>query len=203
MHNPLQPTFGGEWDAFIAKWTVDMNIPVANAGPDQVLECSNLSGTPVTLDGYDSYDPGDDFLAYIWTGPFPEGNGTVLFGSPIVTLQIGTSTITLVVNNGSFDSDPDTVEITVTCTPEQHIGLIIDYVNALVGVLNKGQRNSLTRKLVGALDHLEKENTHAAIQKLKEFIRVVEGYIRTEKLSPTDGQLLLEAAQDVILNLNS
>jgi hypothetical protein len=81
---------------------------------------------------------------------------------------------------------------------------MIDHVNALVSskVLSKGRGNSLTRKLVDALKHLEKGNTHAAIQKLQEFISVVEGYIRTGKLPSADGQLLLDAAHEVILNLD-
>lgn len=51
------------------------NPPLADAGVDQTLECTLLTGTQVTLDGSASSD--EDDLTYTWTGPFPEGNGTV------------------------------------------------------------------------------------------------------------------------------
>jgi hypothetical protein len=87
--------------------------PVANAGPDQTRECANPAGTLVTLDGSASSDPDDDTLTYKWTGPFPEGGGTVTGVKPAVTLPLGTSTVTLVVNDGTVDSSPDTVKIDI------------------------------------------------------------------------------------------
>ena len=88
--------------------------PVADAGPDQgLVECTTPTGTLVTLDGSASSDPDGDALTFIWTGPFPEGGGTVTGVNPAVTLPLGTSTITLVVNDGQVDSASDTVDITV------------------------------------------------------------------------------------------
>jgi hypothetical protein len=68
----------------------------------------------VTLDGTGSFDPDCDVLSYEWTGPFvgsPTNGAT-----PTVTLSDGCEgpyVITLVVNDGVEDSDPDTVTITV------------------------------------------------------------------------------------------
>jgi len=87
--------------------------PVANAGLDQTVVYAGPSGTAVTLDGSASSDPDGDSLTYKWTGPFPEGGGTATGVSPTVTLPYGTSTITLVVNDGTVDSSPDTVSVVV------------------------------------------------------------------------------------------
>lgn len=90
--------------------------PVANAGTDQTAEQAGRAGAPVLLDGSASSDPDGDPLTYTWTGPFPEGGGTVHGASPTVTLPLGTSTVSLVVNDGNLDSQPDGVSITVQDT---------------------------------------------------------------------------------------
>ena len=97
--------------------------PVADAGEDQVIECTcqEPGGTTVTLDGTGSTDFEGDDLTYTWTGPFaesPAGGAT-----PTVTLTGGCEgdyVITLVVNDGAEDSDPVNVTITVidTTAPE-------------------------------------------------------------------------------------
>lgn len=95
---------------------VPENPPIANAGPDQRIECSSQNGTPVVLDGSGSRAPSGGTLVYQWTGPFPEGGGTVSGARPTVTLPLGVSTITLRVNDGIVDSYPDTVLVNVVDT---------------------------------------------------------------------------------------
>lgn len=95
---------------------VPENPPVANAGPDQRVECSSQNGTPVTLDGSASQAPSGGVLVYQWAGPFPEGGGKVSGVRPTVTLPLGLSTITLRVNDGIVDSYPDTVVVNVVDT---------------------------------------------------------------------------------------
>jgi len=108
----------GEFNSLIATVTIVINpvndAPVANAGLDQEASCNNPLGTLVTLNGAASSDIENDPLTYTWTGPFPEGNGTVVGVNPTVSMPIGTSTITLVVNDGFLDSIADTVDVTVT-----------------------------------------------------------------------------------------
>jgi hypothetical protein len=93
--------------------------PVADAGPDQVVECacSTTQGTKVTLDGTGSYDVDGDPLTYTWIGPFIES--PVIGATPTVTLEDGCPgdyVITLVVNDGIEDSEPNEVLITVVDT---------------------------------------------------------------------------------------
>jgi hypothetical protein len=85
-------------------------LPVANAGPDQMVCAIPPANTAiVTLDGAGSYDADGDPLTYTWTW-----DGNTAYGvNPIIELPLGTTTITLVVNDGKADSEPDTVDITV------------------------------------------------------------------------------------------
>jgi predicted outer membrane repeat protein len=93
--------------------------PVANAGDDKIVECAcnTAEGTKVTLDGSGSYDVDGDALTYRWTGPFIES--PVEGAAPTVTLEGGCPAeyvITLVVNDGTEDSEPNEVVITVVDT---------------------------------------------------------------------------------------
>lgn len=88
----------------------DAHAPTANAGPDQVAEC----GQPVTLDGSGSCDPDGDPLTYAWSGGFEEGGGNATGAMPVVTFPKGIHPVTLVVNDGTMSSVPDTVSIDAT-----------------------------------------------------------------------------------------
>lgn len=88
--------------------------PVADSGQNRVVPGTTSAGAQITLDGSGSSDPQGQPLNYRWTGPFPEGNGTVEGPNPTVTLFFGNSQINLVVSDGNFFSDPATTTITVT-----------------------------------------------------------------------------------------
>jgi len=84
-------------------------VPVADAGPDQTVECSGPSGAEVTLDGSGSTDPNDDPLTFTWTGPFGTLTGQMVYPY----LPLGTHTITLTVDDGRGQTDSDAVDVTV------------------------------------------------------------------------------------------
>ncbi|MDD2789139.1 MAG: PKD domain-containing protein [Sulfurimonas sp.] len=90
--------------------------PVANAGADQDV---NTTAT-VSLDGSGSLDADSDLLTYSWSIINVPTNSTAMLSSssavnPSFTAdKEGTYVIQLIVNDGTVDSDPDTVTITAT-----------------------------------------------------------------------------------------
>ena len=92
--------------------------PVADAGPDQTVECGGVS-TSVTLDGSASTDPdGDTPLTYEWReGVTVLGTGVTLNTS----LSFGSHTITLKVTDPSGDFDEDDVVVNIVDTTDPMI----------------------------------------------------------------------------------
>ena len=94
--------------------------PIANAGTDTQAEFSES----VTLDGSGSFDPENDSLTYNWLLlDSPEGSQSG-FSDPQAVDSLffgdtaGDYTLELIVNDGSLNSDPDTVVITVGADPQ-------------------------------------------------------------------------------------
>ncbi len=86
--------------------------PVANAGPDQTVECTSHSGASVTLDGSGSSDPDNDPLTYAWTWT----GGTASGATPTVTLPLGSHEVTLTVDDGKGGTATDVVVVNVVDT---------------------------------------------------------------------------------------
>lgn len=92
------------------------NAPVANAGSDQSVSTGSL----VSLDGSGSSDADGDTLTYSWSfTSMPDDSEATLSDSTVVnptfTADVdGSYVISLVVNDGTVDSSPDTVTITAS-----------------------------------------------------------------------------------------
>ncbi len=128
--SPNSLTFGASTYQLTCGLTTN-KPPVANAGLDQIVEQQDPAGSSVTLDGSGSTDPDNDPLTFSWTGPF----GTATGEFPNVTLPAGTHSITLIVNDGTEDSTPDTVQITVQDTTPPQITILTDVTANATGPL--------------------------------------------------------------------
>jgi hypothetical protein len=100
-------------------FTTENTPPVADAGDEKIVECAcnTGAGTQVRLDGTRSGDAEGTALTYRWTGPFVGSRARG--ATPTVTLDGGCPgdyIITLVVNDGIEDSEPNEVVITVVDT---------------------------------------------------------------------------------------
>jgi len=89
--------------------------PLANAGPDQFIECAGSGLDQTTLDGSGTSDPDGvdgNLLQYTWTGYFGTTNGAVVR----VTVPKGTNCFTLTVKDPSGHVDVDVVAVVVADT---------------------------------------------------------------------------------------
>jgi hypothetical protein len=87
------------------------NLPVADAGDDQTLDCATPAGVEVMLDGAGSSDLDGDPLLFTWTGDAlaqPVDGAT-----PTVVLLPGVHVLTLTVDDAADGTDTDEVTITV------------------------------------------------------------------------------------------
>jgi hypothetical protein len=93
--------------------------PLADAGPDQVVTVTGLPAW-ITLDGSASSDPNGAVLSYHWrqvSGPAVSFSNVTAAKPAFNAVALGTYTFELVVNNGSFSSFPDAVQVMVTNQP--------------------------------------------------------------------------------------
>jgi len=95
------------------------SAPVADAGPDQ----TQFVDDTVTLDGSGSSDADGDPLTYFWSFTSQPANSEASLSDPYAvnpTFYVdafGTYVVQLIVNDGTFDSAPDTVTIVTQNQP--------------------------------------------------------------------------------------
>ena len=103
-------------DTVVVTASSSNTAPVANAGPDQNV----TTGTQVALDGSGSTDADGDSLSYSWSlVSVPNGSTATLSDTTSVQPTFvadldGTYNVSLVVNDGSDNSAPDSVDVTAS-----------------------------------------------------------------------------------------
>jgi hypothetical protein len=105
--------------------TEDNLPPQADAGEDTIVD----KDTEVCLDGSQSSDPNDDDLSYSWSFLSMPGGSMAEFYYPttqdrpcFIADEAGSYEVELIVNDGEFDSDPDTVVVNVPEACEDVLG---------------------------------------------------------------------------------
>jgi hypothetical protein len=97
--------------------------PIADAGEDISIHCEPNGLALVQLDGSGSSDADNDPLDYHWSWTIGEQSYTAEGATPIIQLPLGSHEITLIVNDGIVDSEPNTVNVTVyNTTPVANAG---------------------------------------------------------------------------------
>ena len=124
------------------------------------------------------------------------------FPNASVTGPFITATATASIENISIENTSEFSQCVAVTNPApgQAIQALINNVEALVaqGVLNAGQGNALSSKLRAALQQLERGNARAAANQINAFINQVDALIRSRRLSPQQGQLLIDAAMNIL-----
>jgi len=104
-------------------WRIDTTpgpnqAPVANAGPDQTVECTGTTpfrGANVNLNGSASSDPDGDPLSFSWSAPGASFITVPTIAQPLARFPMGPTTASLTCSD-SVLSSTDTVLITVVDT---------------------------------------------------------------------------------------
>lgn len=163
--------------------------PVADASATLPLVISaNGSNATVVLNGSLSSDPDGDSLQYYW---YATGSTNVLTNGvvAVVTLPVGTNSITLLVSDG-FLSNEQTITVEVI-TLAQAVERLVAAVNA-----DPSAKQSLLASLRAALASIDRGNPISAVNQLQAFQRRV-----TSQLAPIDpvtAQSLIDDAQAII-----
>jgi hypothetical protein len=171
--------------------------PIADAGPDQTASACGLA----MLDGSASSDPDSDPLTYTWsfvsvpTGSQAEIAHPTAVQTTFVADLSGEYVVSLIVNDGTIDSEPDTVTITAL-SPEQNIQQIIEVLYNIVdsnpGTPLADKIEDVIEKLLTVLDELNKPDNQAAVGNIEGAVGDLEAAVKDELLSSEQGIQLMD-----------
>jgi hypothetical protein len=157
--------------------------PVADAGTSQSVNIGNT----VTLDGSGSSDANGDTLTYSWTlTTVPTGSLSAITDptakvTTFVPDVAGTYVMQLIVNDGTVDSDPSTVQIQAVDTLTAAIQAVQDCEAEITSLdssvfKNANMQNTLINKLNAVIANIEAGNYADAL-----------GQLQNDILGKTDG----------------
>lgn len=193
------------------------NYPVLTSG----ISAAGNTVIEGTLDSLPNSTFLIQFFASAECDPSGFGEGQHLIGS--ITVTSGASCVTsfaatfanasvqgasitaTATRSGSSTSEFSRCIAVTTPPPDQAIQMLIDEVASLVeqGVLTQEQGNALSNKLGLALEMLQNAKMRQAVLQMNHFITQVEKLIRQGRLSPEQGQPLIEAAMSILISLNT
>jgi len=177
--------------------------PVVDAGPDVVL----IAGETLARAGSFT-DPGPD--SWSATADYGDGSGPEALTLDGFLFQLGhryatagTFLATVVVSDDDGGAGSDTVVVQVRSVEDSIQGLIAAVQGLVDGLrLNQGQGNSFISKLEAALKQLQNGNVTPAINQLEAFVNEMTSYVQSGKLTPEEGQPLIDIANHIIAALS-
>ena len=111
------------------------------------------------------------------------------------SLPIGTTTVNCTATDSANNTRSCEFSVTVL-TPQGATQQLSNNVNGLVsqGTLSQGNGNALTTKLQAAINSLNGGNATAGCNQLQAFINQTQAFINSGKLTPAQGQALIDSA---------
>jgi tetratricopeptide (TPR) repeat protein len=192
---------------------------VADAGDNQTVPVEDGEDfAEVQMDGSGSFDLDDDDLEYLWT--VTTDGDEQDFGSvdPTIDLPVGIHVVTLVVNDGTVDSDPVQVTITVTEADEapegNPAGAIAAVIEDLEDLLDSVGKNKKLEKAIKELNrsrdpklwvddaHLDPKHGKKVFDRQRHAFKELMHLVKKPKGLDDDDVEALEQAIDALLDAN-
>ena len=180
-----------------------------NTGPDQIPGLIVMSLSDVIEP---DLDPEREHIIVLFNANDEEQSFSMEKGAEcqFVLHPVQQASVDPVVTTSMYDGATGTFTIPARTTavfddnPQERIRCLSDEVQVLVDadVLNKGQGNSLMVKLDGAINLLDQGKLGPATNKLNAFINEVNALVQSGRLTPEQGQPLIDAAQSIIDQIN-
>jgi len=167
--------------------------PIANAGPDQIVEV----GSMVQLDGSGSSDPDGDVLTYQWTAPW----GDTTEKKPLFSAtKAGTYILTLLVNDGTIDSAPDQVEVRVIEVVVETVEVIAETVieSKVDGTFNGWDGNTIVKLTNGQVWQQSKYHYEYDYAYRPDVLLYRDGAIWKMRVEGTEKAVEVEELKDVV-----
>jgi HYR domain/NHL repeat len=182
-----------------ASGTCTATVTVVDSTPPTITSCPASFSVIANL--------GSNSAVVTYAGPTASDNCSA---APVVcsppsgsNFPVGTTTVTCTATDASGNTASCAFTVTVL-TPQQATQSLVSSVNSLVsqGVLNQGEGNALTSKLQASINQMNNGNGNAARNQLQALINQVNALMNSGRLSASEGQALIDAANNLIAHIS-